>query len=116
MRRDSVMGAIMGGARLEDAILAGMARSTAIVSGSGATRTDSVGYPWYARYTIAFGNLLADFRFNVSAESEGRVQVCRLYNLTEDRGVRDMLSFLIARDTMHQNQCWQPSPSWRPRA
>jgi len=24
--------------------------------------------------------------------------------MTEDKGVRDMLSFLIARDTMHQNQ------------
>jgi Mn-containing catalase len=30
--------------------------------------------------------------------------VCRLYEMTTDRGVRDMLSFLIARDTMHQNQ------------
>lgn len=24
--------------------------------------------------------------------------------MTSDHGVRDMLSFLIARDTMHQNQ------------
>jgi Mn-containing catalase len=102
--KNSVVGAIMGGARLEDAILAGMNPQHAIVSGSGATPTDSVGYPWNARYTIASGNLLADFRFNVTAESQGRLQVCRLYNLTEDRGVRDMLSFLIARDTMHQNQ------------
>src|SRR5215211_4728613 len=102
--KNSVMGAVMGGARLEDAILAGMNPQHAIVSGSGATPTDSVGYPWNARYTIASGNLLADFRFNVTAESQGRLQVCRLYNLTEDRGVRDMLSFLIARDTMHQNQ------------
>jgi len=31
-------------------------------------------------------------------------QECRLYHMTEDAGVRDMLSFLIARDTMHQNQ------------
>ena len=50
------------------------------------------------------GKLLADFRFNVTAESQGRLQVCRLYELTEDEGVYDMLSFLIARDTMHQNQ------------
>jgi Mn-containing catalase len=76
----------------------------AIVSGSGATPTDSVGYPWNARYTIASGNLLADFRFNVTAESQGRLQVCRLYEMTDDPGVRDMLAFLIARDTMHQNQ------------
>jgi Mn-containing catalase len=30
--------------------------------------------------------------------------VARLYQLTDDPGVRDMLSFLLARDTMHQNQ------------
>jgi len=102
--KNSVIGAVMGGARVEDAILAGMNPQHAIVTGSGAQPADSVGYPWNARYTIASGNLLADFRFNVTAESQGRLQVCRLYNLTQDRGVRDMLSFLIARDTMHQNQ------------
>ncbi|MDQ4076068.1 MAG: manganese catalase family protein [Chloroflexota bacterium] len=86
------------------AVLGGMNPQHAIVSGLGATPTDSVGYPWNARYTIASGNLLADFRFNVTAESQGRLQVCRLYEMTDDPGVRDMLSFLIARDTMHQNQ------------
>jgi Mn-containing catalase len=54
------------------------------VTGSGAAPTDSVGYPWSARYTIASGNLLADFRFNVTAESQGRLQVSRLYQLTDD--------------------------------
>ena len=34
----------------------------------------------------------------------GRLQVMRLYELTTGSGVRDMLSFLIVRDTMHQNQ------------
>ncbi len=52
----------------------------------------------------ASGNLLCDFRYNLTAESMGRLQVCRLYEQTTDAGVRDMLSFLIARDTMHQNQ------------
>lgn len=102
--QDSVLGAVMGGSRVEDVILAGMNPQHAIVSGSGATPTDSVGYPWTSRYTIASGNLLADFRFNVTAESQGRLQVSRLYALTDDPGVKDMLSFLLARDTMHQNQ------------
>src|SRR3954463_8263380 len=102
--KNSVVGAIMGGGRLGGGVLAGMNPQHAIVSGSGATPTDSVGYPWNARYTIASGNLLADFRFNVTAESQGRLQVTRLYALTEDQGVRDMLRFMIARDTMHQNQ------------
>ncbi len=102
--RDSVIGAVLGGARVEDAIVAGLNPQHVIVSGSGATPTDSVGYPWNSRYTIASGNLLADFRFNVTAESQGRLQVSRLYQMTSDTGVRDMLSFLLARDTMHQNQ------------
>jgi Mn-containing catalase len=102
--KDSIMGAIFGGSRVEDAILAGMNPQHAIVTGGGAAPTDSVGYPWNARYTIASGNLLADFRFNVTAESQGRLQVARLWALTDDRGVKDMLSFLLARDTMHQNQ------------
>jgi hypothetical protein len=102
--KNSVVRAVLGGSRVEDVIVAGMNPQHAIVSGQGATPTDSVGYPWNARYTIASGNLMADFRFNVTAESQGRLQVCRLYEMTDDPGVRDMLSFLIARDTMHQNQ------------
>ena len=51
---------------------------------------------------VASGNLLADFRSNLAAESQGRLQVARLYEMTTDAGVRDMLSFLLARDTYHQ--------------
>ncbi len=91
---DPVLGAVMGG----------MNPQHIIVSGLGAQPTDSAGYPWNSRYTIASGNLLADFRANLNAESQGRLQVVRLYESTTDHGVKDMLSFLIARDTMHQNQ------------
>jgi len=41
---------------------------------------------------------------NVAAESTGRVLATRLYNSTTDAGMKDMLSFLIARDTMRQQQ------------
>jgi Mn-containing catalase len=102
--QNSLMGAIMGGARIEDAIMAGMNPQHVIVSGNGSRPADSAGNLWNAGFMTASGNLLADFRFNVTAESQGRLQVCRLYNMTNDTGVRDMLSFLIARDTMHQNQ------------
>jgi Mn-containing catalase len=104
MAKNSLVGAILGGARIEDALVGGMNPQHLIVAGSGARPTDSMGNPWTSAYTISSGNLLADFRFNVTAESQGRLQVCRLYNMTNDTGVRDMLSFLIARDTMHQNQ------------
>ena len=85
------------------AVLGGMNPQHAIVSGLGANFKDSVGRAWTADYITASGNLLADFRYNVTAESMGRLQVARLYQLTDDKGVRDMLSFLLARDTMHQN-------------
>jgi Mn-containing catalase len=52
---------------------------------------------------VASGNLLADFRANVAAEAQGRLQTARLYNMTDDPGVRDMLRFNLARDTLHQN-------------
>ncbi|WP_101846345.1 manganese catalase family protein [Halobacillus sp. Marseille-P3879] len=87
-----------------EAVLGGMNPQHAIVNGLGAQPNDSAGYPWNARYTIASGNLLADFRANLNAETQGRLQVVRLYEMTTDPGVRDMLSFLIARDKMHQNQ------------
>ncbi|GKV57971.1 hypothetical protein NCCP2222_39180 [Sporosarcina sp. NCCP-2222] len=92
--KDPVLGAILGG----------MNPQHAIVSGLGAMPADSVGNRWTADYIIASGNLLADFRANLNAESQGRLQVTRLYEMTNDRGVKDMLSWLIARDTMHQNQ------------
>src|SRR3954466_8893831 len=75
-----------------------------IVTRHGAMPADALGNRWTASYIIASGNLLADFRMNVTAESQGRLQVARLYNMTQDAGIRDMLSFLLARDTMHQNQ------------
>jgi len=86
------------------AVLGDMNPQHAIVSGLGPQVADSVGYPWNGRYVTASGNLLADFRYNLTAESQGRLQAVRLYNMTDDPGVRDMLAFLIARDTMHQNQ------------
>ncbi|OLF96104.1 manganese catalase family protein [Bacillus paralicheniformis] len=91
---DPVIGAIMGG----------MNPHHAIVSGLGAMPENSTGVPWNAGYIVASGNLLADLRANVNAESQGRLQVARLREMTDDNGVQDMLGFLLARDTMHQNQ------------
>ncbi len=102
--RIPVVGAVLGGADTRDAIFAGMNPQHAIVNGLGAQPKDSMGVPWNGNFIAASGNLLADFRFNLMAESQGNLQVGRLYEMTEDRGVRDMLSFNLARDIMHQNQ------------
>jgi Mn-containing catalase len=104
-KANGIVGAILGGTNPKDQIMAAaMNPQHLIVSGQGAMPADALGNRWTASYITASGNLLADFRLNVTAESQGRLQVARLYNLTEDRGVRDLLSFLLARDTMHQNQ------------
>jgi Mn-containing catalase len=86
------------------AVLGGQNPQHAIVGGGGALAADAAGYPWNGKYIVASGNLLADFHANVAAEAQGRLQTARLYNMTEDKGVRDMLAFNLARDTCHQNQ------------
>jgi Mn-containing catalase len=86
------------------AVLGGQNPQHAIVGGGGALPADSNGYPWNGKYIVASGNLLADFHANATAEMQGRLQVARIYNMTDDHGVRDMLRFNLARDTCHQNQ------------
>lgn len=86
------------------AMIGGMDPQQAIVAGGGPLPADANGYPWNGRYVIASGNLLADFRANLTAEAQGRLQTARLYHMTDDPGVKDMLKFNLARDTMHQNQ------------
>lgn len=89
-----MVAAIMGGMNMRHYLSAGMA----------ATPENCNGVPFNASHVYASGNLAADMYANVAAESTGRVLACRLYEMTDDPGMRDMWSFLIARDTMHQQQ------------
>jgi Mn-containing catalase len=86
------------------AVIGGMDVQAAIVGGAGVRPVDSNGNPWQGSYITASGNLLADFVANANAEMQGRLQVARILHQTNDLGVRDMLGFLTARDTGHQNQ------------
>ena len=86
------------------AVVGGMNPQQAIVAGGGAMPTNSQGVPWNGGYIVASGNLLADFRHNVAAEAQSRLQTSRLYNMTDDSGVKAMLKFNLARDTYHQQQ------------
>lgn len=85
------------------AMIAGMNPQQAIVAGLGPRPADSLGNPWSGGYIIASGNMLADFRANLNAESQGRLQVARIYEMIEDKGVKDLLAVLLARDSYHQN-------------
>lgn len=89
-----VAGAVLGGINLKNLLSAGLS----------AMPVDSDGVPFDMSHIYASGNIAADMTANVTAESTGRILAVRLYNMTNDPGMKDMLSFLIARDTMHQNQ------------
>jgi Mn-containing catalase len=100
---DKLVGAVMGGERPRQAI-EGMIHKHLLSSGMAAMPVDSDGVPFDMSHIYASGNIAADMTANIAAESTGRVLAVRLFNETHDQGMRDMLAFLIARDTMHQNQ------------
>ncbi len=87
-----------------EAVLGGMNPRHLLSSGLGAMPVNSNGVPFDCSHVYATGNIAADMYANVTAESGGRALAVRLYNLTDDPGMKDMLKFLIARDTMHQEQ------------
>jgi manganese catalase len=86
------------------AVLGGMNLRHILSTGLAATPENANGVPFNASHVYASGNLAADMYANVTAEATGRALAVRLYNMTDDPGMRDMLQFLIARDTMHQQQ------------
>ncbi|MDR9775972.1 manganese catalase family protein [Rhizobium hidalgonense] len=92
--RDPVASAVLGGLNMKNLLSAGLS----------AMPVDSDGVPFDMSHIYASGNIAADMTANVAAESTGRVLATRLFNLTTDPGMKQMLSYLIARDTMHQNQ------------
>ncbi|AFZ68380.1 manganese catalase family protein [Deinococcus peraridilitoris] len=86
------------------AVLGGMNPRHFLSTGMAATPEDANGTPFDASHVYASGNIMADMYANVTAEATGRVLATRLYEMTDDPGMKDMLRFLIARDTMHQQQ------------
>jgi len=94
MSRDGVAGGVLNGMNLRHILSTGLA----------ATPENCNGVPFNASHVYASGNIAADMYANVAAEATGRALATRLYNMTDDPGMKDMLAFLIARDTMHQQQ------------
>ncbi len=91
---DPVGGAVLNGINMKNLLSAGLS----------AMPVDSDGVPFNMSHIYASGNIAADMGANVAAESTGRILAVRLYNMTDDPGMKEMLQYLIARDTMHQNQ------------
>jgi Mn-containing catalase len=86
------------------AVLNGVNMRHILSTGLAATPENCNGVPFNASHVYASGNIAGDMYANVAAEATGRVLATRLYNMTDDPGMKDMLAFLIARDTMHQQQ------------
>ena len=94
----------MGGGERPRHMVEGMLQKHLLSTGMAAFPGNSDGLPFDCSHVYASGNLAADMFANVTAESTGRLLAVRLFNAAHDEGMRDMLSFLIARDTMHQQQ------------
>lgn len=92
--KDPMIAAIMGGMNPRHILSAGLA----------AMPVNSNGVPFDCSHVYASGNIAGDMLANATAEATGRTLACRLFAATEDPGMKDMWRFLIARDTMHQQQ------------
>ncbi|TWT94128.1 putative manganese catalase [Botrimarina colliarenosi] len=86
------------------AALGGMNIQHVIGTCMAAMPVDSEGVPFNCSHVYASGNIAADMLANATAESTGRMLAIQLWKMTDDPGMKDMLSYMIARDTMHQEQ------------
>lgn len=73
-----------------------------IVGAQGALPVDSAGNPWSGSYVHNHGNLVLDLLDNLVLESTGRLQKCRIYQMSSNKTMRATVAFLIARDSAHQ--------------
>src|SRR5688500_13911771 len=73
-----------------------------IVGAQAALPVDAAGNPWSGSYVHANGNLVLDLLDNLVLESTGRLQKCRIYQMSENKTLRATVSFLIARDEAHE--------------
>ena len=72
-----------------------------VVSGGTPTLTDSVGNPWSATYIMGMGDLTADLRLNIGAETSAKMVYENLMKFTDDVHVKESLRFLMTREVAH---------------
>ena len=73
-----------------------------IVAPQCALPVDAAGNPWSGPYVYASGNLVLDLMYNLMLESTGRLQKCRIYEMSDNKTLRSTVSYLIARDHAHE--------------
>lgn len=74
-----------------------------LVGAQGALPVDSAGNPWSGSYVYNSGNLPLDLLYNLMLESTGRLQKCRIYEMTDNPTARHTIAYLIVRDQAHEN-------------
>jgi len=74
-----------------------------LVGAQGALPVDAAGNPWSGSYVYNSGNLVLDLLYNLMLESTGRLQKCRIYEMTANKTARSTISYLIVRDQAHEN-------------
>src|SRR5436305_12678716 len=74
-----------------------------MVGAQGAMPVDAAGNPWSGSYVYNSGNLTLDLLYNLMLEATGRLQKCRLYEMTDNKTARSTISYLIVRDHAHEN-------------
>lgn len=73
-----------------------------IVGAQGALPVDAAGNPWMGSYVHNHGNLVLDLMDNLVLEATGRLQKCRIYQMSSNKTLRATVAFLIVRDEAHQ--------------
>ncbi len=74
-----------------------------LVGAQGALPVDAAGNPWSGSYVYNSGNLVLDLLYDLMLESTGRLQKCRMYEMTANRTARETIAYLIVRDQAHEN-------------
>jgi len=74
-----------------------------LVGAQGALPVDAKGDPWTGKYVYDSGNLPLNLLYNLMLESTGRLQKCRIYEMTANKTARSTIAYLIVRDQAHEN-------------
>ena len=74
-----------------------------LVGAQGALPVDAAGNPWSGSYVYNSGNLVLDLLYNLMLEATGRLQKCRIYEMTDNKAARSTIAYLIVRDQAHEN-------------
>jgi Mn-containing catalase len=73
-----------------------------IVGAQAALPVDAAGNPWNGSWVHDHGNLVLNLMDNLVLESTGRLQKCRIYQMSDNKTLRATVAFLIVRDEAHQ--------------